>query len=319
MIKELLEKIKVGVENNEEVKFFESIYQQLFQLFTFQACTIIAEQDFFRGRWATENLFSRIDELKYPPVALIKEKGRLNDIREQIAYMSDSPITVIAELDFDYYDIFCLATIELTNKNLLFCDAGWKRDKTIIVLNNERIEDAEEAVRYLNMILTSPEKNYYNATIAFAHFTLNTDVKVKGLDIPLEIGLVYSSAQEHKSNNLLGNIAVPPKIFDKYFVIKQAEYCILHKFNDGIKMSVINNGIINKDGAIVWERTFTEMKDYCNAKFGNDLFGWINQDEKIVCSFNHGSGKVIAEDEKTVAVKFRKQNVVISKNDIIWQ
>lgn len=73
----------------------------------------------------TKKLFKNIAELQYPPANVIKEKGRLIDIGESVAYLAASSLSTFAEFNCNYYQPICFAEISYPHKDeVAFFTAG---------------------------------------------------------------------------------------------------------------------------------------------------------------------------------------------------
>lgn len=110
--------IEDGVKSGKDFSYFLPYYQALSQRTLFIGSTLENEW-FYRGRIASNRLFTHIDELKYPPKEFAR-KGRLNDNGEQMAYLSLSEIAPLVELDINYYQLYCMIKIKHIIKDTIF-------------------------------------------------------------------------------------------------------------------------------------------------------------------------------------------------------
>lgn len=107
--------------------------------------------------------FIRCVRLKYPPKAKVIDKRRLNDVNESVTYLSLQELSTYIELDIDYYQPFCISEWKYIKNEIAFFIIGVKAQYKSI--SKEHLK----AIEFFNKILTSPQKSYYNATIALAH------------------------------------------------------------------------------------------------------------------------------------------------------
>jgi len=304
MINAQMERIKDGISNGADIQYFMDIYNNIWHLVRWHAMTL-QNDVFYRGRIANKTrLFSNANELKYPPRGIVKQPGRLNDAGESIAYLTTSTLCTLAELNVDYYQIFCEAEIAYNPKNIVFFSIGVKGDYKGVA------EQEDIFIDFFNHLLTTPNKSYYNATFAFAHKMFNSGSIINSNK--QDIGIVYNSAQEGKTNQHLHNIAVQPHVFDRSFSITKAIYRIMsyNKKEGNIILNDINSGTILKDGSMAWERSFERMMEYCNDMFGNDAF--LVHDENgqgAIIKYPEGSGRIIDTDDTFYHVGFKNHGL----------
>lgn len=308
-IDDMISDIKLGIKNNEDLDYFEKIYRKSWQLVKWHGITI-ENNDFYRARFIEKNrLFDNIEELKYPPYNIVKERGRFNDVNESMGYLSTGTLAPWVELDADYYQIMCMAELDFVVRDIIFFTIGVKGEYTAIS------EEELKFIEFFNKILTTPNKKYYNATIAFSHRVFNGGLKVsKESNISLPIGILYNSAQESKTNKHLHNIVIKPQDFDRCFKFKKASYQLMayRKEENAIEMVTINEGTILTNGLIKWQRDFNEMMNYCNNLFSEHVF--LSNDEngdRAIIKYKEGSGKVYKEDDKYYYVKFKNYENLI--------
>ena len=299
--------IEGGIEEGQDISFFLPHYKIISQKTTFIASTLLNDW-FFRARIATNKLFEHTDELKYPPKEFAL-KGRLNDQGEQITYLSTGEIAPIAELDLNYYQLFCMIKIKHVIKNTLFYYVGVRGQ-----YETHSNADIEVNNFYLSLLTSKGSKNY-NATIALGkHFlesgTLNTNGN------PVRVGIIYNSVHEHKSNKLLYNIAIHPEVFDACCKIENAYYYVLTynpQKNTNI-MDDINKGSILNDGTIKWEKSYLEMINKYETKYSNDKF---KKSQDSVIHFEYGGGKIVEENNSSYFVAFRNGTKQILKKELL--
>jgi len=190
--------VKQGIKNNEDIEYFKGLYSKLFEKVKWYASTM-DNPLFYRARIVdAPRLCSHIRELKYPPPKYVKKQGQLNNVGESIAYLSTNTLTPIAKLDIDYYQLYYMSEIEYDMKDIFFFMISVKADY-------EGLSDDEiEFVDFFSSLLTSPDKNVYPATIAFANMVFIEGIHGKNI----KSGIAYNSAQEYKTNQVLHNIAV---------------------------------------------------------------------------------------------------------------
>jgi|GEM_PF-835583 len=307
-INDIFKKINNGIRDGKDIEYFVPYYKVLSEKTIFPASTLTNEW-FYRARLATDKLFTNINELKYPPRDFAI-KGRLNDTGEQVAYLSAGQIGPLAELDINFYQLFCLAKIKYFEKDILFHSVGVK--------NKDGLEDPHriEINRFYQELLTSKGKEYYNATIALArHFMgtafFNSDRTKSGA----KSGIIYNSVNEDKSNKPLYNVAVYPHVFDKCFKIEETCYYAL-KYEpkmDAYIITEINKGIPQLDGTIIWDKTYSEMIEETTKRFSRDIFIF----NKSILHFKYGVGEIVKEDNISFLVSFRSGKQIVLKNEIL--
>lgn len=302
--KHLIRLIEEGIREGQPIEYFAGIYEQLFSKSRWNAMSIKNEV-FYRARITDQKeLFKNISELRYPPSNKVKEKGRLNNAGESVAYLATSAISTFAELNCDYYQPICLAEVSYIHRDrIMFCTAGVHAEYYGTSENEQLIMDL------FCRLLTSPDKANYNATIAYANMILNKQIVE---DHPFSIrymGVLYNSAQEGKTNQTLFNIAVKPDVFDECFKITKAMY-VIFSFSTSLNalyIKDINTGTILPDGQIRWELSFENMMEHCNSLFKNDVFLSAREEdgERFIIKYPEGSGQIINEDEDAYYVHFK--------------
>ena len=310
-----IKKIDYGIRNQLDVVYFINIYRKVFGLLHFSAFDT-KHSSFYRARHTSnQELFKHVDELKYPPANCVTERGRLNDIGESVAYMSAGQLAPIAEMDFDYYQFFCMAEIEYCKQDIYFFDIGIKAQR------EGWTRESLEFIEYLNGLLISPSKENYPATIALYQTMIRKDT-LDG-EMKLYTGLAYNSAQEHKTNQILHNIAVNAQTFDDCFKISSASYYLMAFSSQKTNvLQEINRSLICEDGSIAWEKSFDEMTEYCNREYGNNCFyAEITEGMPCVIKYSEGSGRVIDSDNMHYVVNFNKLDKImkIDKDFVIME
>lgn len=310
MIENAIEEIKLGIGNNEDIDYYKKIYASIWSLVRWNAVTLENEL-FYRGRLSLDNrLFTNISELKYPPSFAVKEKGRLNDIGQSIAYLSIASLSPLIELDIDFYQIFCMIEIEYILKDIFFFSIGIKGDYDGLT------HEESEFIELFNHLLTSSNKEYYNATIAFSQKIFESGLIMN--ETKQNVGIAYNSAQESKTNKYIYNVAIQPDVFDKCFKIKSAKYELMRyrEAEDAIEVLDINNGTILDNGNIIWEKSFDEMMNYCDSVFGGDLIITTDENGKdFMIKYPEGSGKIISSDEEYYCVNFKNNGIAKINKD----
>jgi hypothetical protein len=300
-----IKKIEYGIKAKMDVLYFVNIYSEAFKLL-FHTAFSTEQTLFYRARPADDSrLFKNISELKYPPSDKVIMRGRFNDVGESVAYMSANFLTPLAELGFDYYQMFCMAEVEYCVKDVLFFDIGVKATRS------GWTEDAIEFIDYINKLITSPEQKNYPATIAFARMIFHSDAFTKTKN-PC-IGIAYNSAQEYKTNQTLHNIAVDAKTFDDCFKIKSAKYHLMSvdRSNGDIVIQDINESSILDNGDITWKDSFEDMRLACKSRFKSDCFLNVNElGEEFIIKFPEGSGKIVDRTETCFCVSFKNQKEI---------
>lgn len=295
-----VEDIRSAIGRNENPEFFIELFNKLMtgMIFSFMN---ISQSEFFRGRlFSRDELLSKECDLKYPPLEFAK-KGRLNNDGESIAYLSNQIYGPIIEIDIDFYQILYNATYILNDKsNLLGHMIGMKSQ-----YYSENTENANGLIEFYNLtneLLTSPDKSYYNATIGLAKHILGR----KFSNMPNHnIALIYNSAQEHKTNNTVHNLAVTPEVFDRFFVLKEVQCQIMHLIPDeAVNIDVVNQGIPDGQGNILWEKNLSRMLKDVELKFGNDCF-YTDDSKSRVISYPYGYGSVISKNDSSLVVEFK--------------
>lgn len=312
-MEKFIEMIKYGIDNNEPIEYFYEIYKDCWHLVRWNAMSLENEM-FYRARTLNkDDLFHNINELKYPPSSIVLEKGRLNDINESVAYLSTSELVPIVELDIGYYQIYCLVEIEYIEKNIIFFSIGIKGEY-------EGLTEAEiKFIDFFNHLLTTPNKNYYNATIAFAKKLFKSGLFMN--EVKLNQGIIYNSAQEHKANKHLYNAVVEPKVFDECFRIKKATYQILsyNALEDCIITNEINHGEILDNGEINWEKNYEEMIKYCMDLYKDHIFKMNNnENQSFIVKYPEGTKFIENEDEDYYYIKINEELVMkVEKANVI--
>ena len=302
IIKNMIQEIENGIENKANIEYFEKIYEKNWDRVRWNVMTI--ENDvFYRARISEKTrLFSNVNELKYPSASLVKQCGRLNDIGESIAYLSTGSITPLVELDIDYYQIICMTEVKYILKDIMFFIIGIKGEYEGIT------QYESDFINFFNHLFTTPNKNYYNATIAFSHKIFKSGLININNRKKSKVGIAYNSAQESKTNKYLHNFAVEPHVFDECFDIKKATYQLMkyRKKEDAIEIVNINEGEISQEGTIKWQRDFKQMIDYCNNLFRKDIFSIYDPNgEKCIIKYPEGSGKIKKQDKDSYYVDFK--------------
>lgn len=312
-MEKLIEKIKYGIENNMHIEYFTEIYNDSWHLVRWNTMTIENDK-FYRARTVNkEDLFHNINELKYPSASLVSEKGRLNNINESIAYLSTSELVPLVELNIGYYQIYCMAEIECNTRDILFFTIGVKAEY------DGATQDEIKFIDFYNHLLTTPNKNYYNATIAFAKKIFGSDLIMNG--IKKNIGILYNSAQEFKTNQYLYNLVVEPAVFDDYFKIKKVTYQILSydKLEECVRINEINHGEILDNAEVKWEKSYEEMIKYCNELYKRDRFRMSNEENQgFIVKYPEGTKIIEKEDEDYYYFKSNEEHIIkIEKTSVI--
>ncbi|WP_336637958.1 hypothetical protein [Lysinibacillus fusiformis] len=312
-MEKFIEMIKYGIDNNKPIEYFYEIYNDSWHLVRWNAMSIENEK-FYRARTLNkEDLFYNINELKYPPSSIVSEKGRLNDINESVAYLSTSELVPLVELDINYYQIYCLVEIEYIVQNIIFFTIGIKGEYEGIT------EDEIKFIDFFNHLLTTPIKNYYNATIAFAKKIFKSGLFMN--EVKLNQGIIYNSAQEFKTNKHLYNVVVEPKVFDECFRIKKATFQILsyNALEDCIITNEINHGKILDNGEINWEKSYEEMIKYCMDLYKGDIFKMNdNENQSFIVKYPEGIKIIENEDEDFYYIKINEEHVMkVEKANVI--
>lgn len=256
----LIKKVYSGIQNQENVSYFEEIYFELFKRSNFPVRTL-ENQYFYRARpfdfFNESELFSTKKDLQYPPISKCK-KGRLNDIGEQLTYLSNSELGTIIELkDINYSDIFCIAKIECIQKDTYYHFVGID-DVIEYKLNRRMRSDELKIFNLVKDLLKTNEANIYNSTIAMWHeFNRETIVH----DRQVDVGMAYISTQSSRTNKKTYNIVVTPKVFDLKFRFLEASYYFLreNKEREEIELFEINYGNFNSCGELEWEKSIEDM------------------------------------------------------------
>lgn len=254
----LIKMIYSGIENKESICYYENIYSELFKRTNF-SIRKLDNKYFYRARpvYLDQNyeLFKNKRDLQYPPITICR-KGRLNDDKEQVVYMSNNVIGTIIELkEINFSDIFCIAKIECIQNDTYFHFAGIdKLDKfnTNIKSSNLKINEL------VKKLLKTKDTIVYNSTIAIWHdFNIETIMN----DEVVDVGMAYVSTQSYKTNKEMYNIVVTPRVFDLKFRFLEASYCFLRKSKEReeIELIEINSGRFDTDGDIVWDKSFDIM------------------------------------------------------------
>jgi len=301
VLSKAIREIEQGIATKASIDYFENVYNKVFEQTTWSTAQI-KDDLFYRARKLTDaRLFSNVSELKYPPLGSTKKLGRLNDVGDSIAYLSMHPLTSVAELDIDYYELFCMAEIKYMKKDIDFFLVGTKEAKY-----EGLTVDEIEFMGYINKLLTSANEEYYPATVAFARMVFKR--RVEGTRVRL--GIVYNSAQRHKSaQEELYNVAVLPKSFDECFRIRGVKCQLLSHAGGKIELHDVNNAKI-KNGNVVWGKSYEEMIQDCTDKFKDDCF--IINDEKgqsFLIKYPEGSGIIKMINGSDYLVGFRNGGV----------
>lgn len=289
------------IASGENIETFEQQFKTLSIKTPFVGMTIFNDF-FFRVRKDEGEVFDHVSKMKYPPI-LHAKKGRLNDTGESIAYLSSGELAPLAEMDIGYYELYCSAKIQYFKKDIIFHLVGVKKDKIAITppIDNETFSLYRD-------LITTKDKKVYNATIALARHLFSS----KGF----RSGIIYSSAQEDKSNQNLFNLAIRPSDFDECCRIIELEYNILRYVpdKDHILIDNINKGKPDQTGLIKWELSYTDMIEQLNRKIDGEIFKVNNG----IVHYKFGGGHIENETNVSLFVRFTQTNdiVEIRKSDV---
>lgn len=211
----------------------------------------------YRSRWnkGTE-LYFHTNDLRYPDIKDVKKKGRLNDAGENVLYAAACELGTIIESRPDMNKLFTIASIKPLHPGILYFPLGIT-DKGYYDRN---ITAAEKLViDYVNHEITKivATSEDYNSTIALARFFLRT--KISGLN---NTGCIaYPSVESSKiSSQTTYNFAIPPEVFDKFFVFTGATaYCLTNE-EEHYQLNSLNEvSSFDQTGRLAWRYSKKEM------------------------------------------------------------
>ena len=301
---ELIKQIRDGITSGMPQDFFLPKFKALSNGAQF-VCIQLENDTFFRVRSFSGNLFSSIADLGYPPHHSAT-KGRLNAAGKPVAYMSLSEMVPFAEANIGYYDMYCLARIQQVSPGTLFHCVGVEgrykpTDATSLAVNEFCLE-----------LLTKKGCENYDATIALGEHLMGCGTRDSdGNILPIEMGVLYNSAQNEISNKPIYNVCIPASTFDKHFRVVSAAYHILALDNitDSAVIHTVNEGKTMSDGSIQWERSLEEMFVFRDRMFAGHVYIKGN----VLLHYQHGAGEILAEDPVQFLVSFKGKQINIPK------
>ena len=278
-VKRKIKRLEEFANSNESIELQLKSIKSLAEGFSIQANTKIQNDYMYRSRWNEDGyLFSHVDELKYKPAHLVKNKGRLNNIGESILYAAACKLGTILESKPITQKLFTICKIQCLDKELIYFPIGHKGGvKTSL---GEKASDKliyEYCTQQMQKVVNQPER--YNATIAIGRFFLGT--KLTGRRTGGEhCCLIYPSVESSKTVDIKTfNVGIPPDVFDKCFKIVEAKVYALTDESGSYMLNDLNcTTEIDRKGNMSWQYSLDEMA--IRAFHGLRLDGTKNENIK---------------------------------------
>ncbi len=204
-------------------------------------------------------LFTRVEQLSYPPLGSVKRKNRFNDVGESIFYGSLGVLEPVMEIIPTVQKaprLFTLSTIQRVNKTpLLAMPFGFSIEKYQGPLKAAHKVSIEYFNKEITKFVSDSDEEFYNSTIGIAKYVLKKEVE----NSPgyRNLALAYPSV---RTGNIGANIAMLPSLFDAHFKFTSAVVCCLAPvLPDKNILHYLNKGEIDPAGSGSWLYDYEEM------------------------------------------------------------
>lgn len=227
---------------------------------TIHVAADILNEKIYRGRLnCPGELFSRTEQLSYPPAGQVKRKNRFNDVGESIFYGSMGMLEPILEILPKLQPaprLFTLSTIHRVNKTpFLAAPFGFPKEQYPGPLKLAHRVSIEYFNREITKAVADDDDEFYNSTIGIAKYVLKKDI-VNSPGV-LRFALTYPSV---KAGNIGANIAMVPALFDAHFKFADVTVCCLAPLSpEKNVIHYVNRGSVNADGSLEWLYSHSEM------------------------------------------------------------